>query len=88
MGAPDPHGVWIECHDDGTISAFCEKWFHSNMRTRKARARSILHNMAKGWNCPTCGDPVPTYRRADAVYCSEGCRKRAARIRRVEFVSN
>jgi endogenous inhibitor of DNA gyrase (YacG/DUF329 family) len=26
-----------------------------------------------GWICPHCGDPVPLWRRADAVFCSPGC---------------
>ena len=32
-----------------------------------------------GWTCPECGEPVPMFRRADADYCREACRKRAAR---------
>ena len=37
-----------------------------------------------GWACRQCCAPIPMYRRADARYCCEGCRKLAARRRRAE----
>jgi hypothetical protein len=38
---------------------------------------------AKTWRCLWCRDDLQAWRRADAQYCCEGCRKRAARARRV-----
>lgn len=50
---------------------------------RMARAKRVLRNLAaNGWACAWCGGPVPEFRRADARYCCEGCRKRGARGRR------
>lgn len=37
-------------------------------------ARKVLFN---NWTCLHCGDPVPLWRRADAGYCTAGCKKRA-----------
>jgi hypothetical protein len=47
------------------------------------RAKRILRNLQwGGWLCQWCREPVPLWRRADARFCCEGCRKRAARQRR------
>lgn len=44
----------------------------------------MMRNLRRnGWCCEWCGGPVPEFRRADARYCREGCRKRAARARRI-----
>lgn len=55
-----------------------------NMRHRIDRAKRVLKRLQRGWLCHWCGDPVPIYRRADARYCCQGCRKRAARERRLD----
>ena len=55
-----------------------------NPRHRLDRAKRIFRKLAswRGWACRWCGGQVPLFRRADAIYCSESCRKRAAQKRR------
>lgn len=82
MPAPDPHG--INMGDNGPLSLLVERWACGNHRHRMDRAKRILANLTRAnWCCPECGDYVPLFRRADAVYCREGCRKRAQRRRRL-----
>lgn len=81
MPAPDPDG--IEPGWDSPLSVMVYHWPCQSRKHRNARARRILQNLRRGgWCCLECGDPVPFMRRADAVYCREGCRKRAARARK------
>ena len=83
MPAPDPHGVSIGWGWPDSITVDMELWGCGNRRTRKRRAVAILGNLRHGgWCCRWCTEPVPLFRRADAVYCSAGCRKRHARARR------
>ncbi|WP_405403614.1 hypothetical protein [Paracoccus sp. Ld10] len=82
MPAPDPHGITIEVQGNGW-SLLIETFLLLGRTQRKARARRILANLHRdGWACRNCGGPVPEYRRADARYCCEGCRKRVSRNRR------
>lgn len=91
MPAPDPHGLEYDEHPDGRPIIRAEVWpssgwFPGNPRHRNARAKAVLVNILRGgWLCPICGDPVPTHKRADARYCREACRKKAARARRQEL---
>lgn len=81
MPAPDPSGVTIEHHAQG-YSVLIETFMLSGRTQRLARARRIGQNLRRdGWSCLWCAKPVPAFRRADARYCCEGCRKRAARGR-------
>jgi hypothetical protein len=88
MPGPDPFGLIYDETPEGRPIVVAEMWtcrlppYTGNRRTRLARARAVLSNLVRdGWLCPVCGEPVPIYRRADAVYCSTGCRKRASRER-------
>lgn len=88
MPGPDPHGLIYSEDAQGRPVIVVEVWtsrlppFSGCRRTRLARARAVLaHLQRDGWTCPQCGDPVPLWRRADAVYCSTGCRKRTMRRR-------
>ncbi|HPD91072.1 MAG: hypothetical protein H6900_00695 [Rhodobacter sp.] len=88
MPAPDPTGLSYYETSDGRPFVSAEIWpstglFAGNRRHRLARLKAVtLKVRFDNWTCPTCGEPVPLWRRADAVYCSTGCRKRAARYRR------
>ncbi len=85
MPAPDPHGLYIEEYDDGGFSIICELWWHGNRANRIRRMRSIADNIRwGGWLCAHCRKPIPIFRRSDALYCRERCRKAAARLRRHE----
>jgi hypothetical protein len=89
MPAPDPHALTYDETPSGHPRVIAEVWpssglFAGNRRHRLKRQRAVLLNLQRGgWCCPWCGDHVPLYRRADAVYCREACRKRAAKARRV-----
>ena len=83
MPAPDPWAISIE-QSPGGWSVHYDTFLLSGRTQRRARAKRILSNLRRnGWCCAWCGGPVPEFRRADARYCSEGCRKRAARARRI-----
>ena len=89
MPAPDPHAIWYDENPDGSpritgeVWASSHPWWPGNPRHRKARVNAVARNIARGgWLCAWCLDPVPIHRRADARFCCEGCRKRAARERR------
>ncbi len=82
MPAPDPRGIGIEEYEGGGFSVICELWWHGNRATRTKRMLRIAENIRRdGWRCEHCGDPIPLYRRADARYCRERCRKAAGRNR-------
>ncbi|TDL88024.1 hypothetical protein [Meridianimarinicoccus aquatilis] len=85
MPGPDPHELWIENHEPPYRVCHQAYFWTGNNGNRQARAVTILRRLARhDWYCRWCGDPLPDWRRADARYCCEGCRKRAARNRRVE----
>jgi hypothetical protein len=89
MPEPDPYGIEIGPNYPGQISVLV---YHSvaaafygggNKRHRIQRAKRILSNLrCGGWCCIWCREPVLLSKRADAKFCSDGCRKRAARDRR------
>lgn len=90
MPGPDPFALTYNETPDGRPIVTAETdptsgpFATGNRRHRLARMRAVLRNLtANGWTCPECGDPVPIWRRADAVYCREACRKRARRKRAV-----
>jgi len=84
MPAPVPDAVWIETDENGGVTVCYEKPFWGGKpRDRKKRAIAMLRKEARGrWRCDWCREPIPTFRRVDARFCGEGCRKRAARQRR------
>ena len=89
MPAPDPFGLSYDETPSGQPLVTAEVWpssglFASNRRNRLKRLRAVYRLVRRdGWLCLWCKDPVPIYRRADACYCCEGCRKHAARARKV-----
>lgn len=88
MPAPDPDGLSYDETADGRPRVLAEIWassgyFPGNPRNRLKRQKAVLRNLYRGgWCCLCCGGHVPLFRRADAVYCREACRKRAAKARR------
>jgi hypothetical protein len=88
MPTPDPNGLDIEEDDDGRLTITAEIWPHGNRRHRIARMTAVTRRLRwEGWRCRECNKPVPLYKRADARFCSEQCRKLAARRRRAERLS-
>lgn len=83
MPGPDPEGLDLEELENGGFRIYAEVWEHGNKRHRIARMLAVSRNMrAGGWRCWGCGEQVPLYKRADARFCSEPCRKNAGRRRR------
>jgi hypothetical protein len=83
MPHPDPNGLDIEENDDGTFRITAETWAHGNRRHRIARMLAVARNLRHGgWTCCGCGTKIALYKRADARFCGEQCRKAAARRRR------
>lgn len=90
MPGPDRNGLYYSEAPSGQWCVNAEVWpnsglFAGNRRNRLKRLRAVDLNIKQGgWLCLWCNEPVPIYRRADACYCCEGCRKRASRARKVE----
>lgn len=89
MPGPDPEGLTVTHDEPGRVSVMAHTWpwcpvfGGGNVRNRVARAKAVLRNLvANRWRCEWCQGPVPVWRRADARFCCEGCRKRAARAHR------
>lgn len=89
MPGPEPGTVWIEEQEGGFVAmAECYFWT-GNLGNRIKRAKAMLRRVKSGtWVCRWCGDELPDYLRVDAQYCSEGCRKLAARQRRNNRLTN
>lgn len=78
MPGPDPKALFIEEADSGRRLMCFELWGRSGRAQREARAARVQRNLLRdGWACALCGGPVPYWRRADAIYCSAGCKQRA-----------
>lgn len=83
MPGPDPHALWIEEGAARPTVTYEPYFWTGNGGNRKTRAIAILRRLARGtWRCRWCGETLPDYLRADALYCNERCRKRVARWRR------
>jgi len=84
MPGPDANTIWIERTYQGYHAQF-DKYFRTgNDANRKARVIAIGKRMIQGtWRCQRCGDDLSQNKRADARFCSEGCRKKSARERRM-----
>lgn len=83
MPGPDPARLWIEETDTGFRVCWQAYDWTGNNGNRRKRAMAILRRLRWGtWCCRWCGDDLPDYLRADALFCGESCRKRTARQRR------
>jgi len=82
MPAPDPDAIDLGDGWPDRVSVLASMFMAGNRKARKARTLAIFRKLQwGGWNCRWCGDPVPLFKRAEAAFCCEGCRKRAARRR-------
>jgi len=84
MPGPDPDSLWIEEDADRPTVTFQAYFWTGNNGNRRKRAVAMLRRLAHGdWKCRWCSDALPDWRRVDARYCGESCRKKAARWRRL-----
>ncbi len=83
MPGPDPHSIRFEPALGGSVLTYYRYFGTGKAGNRKKRVAMIGERLSRGdWNCRWCLDPMPIWRRVDALYCREGCRKRAARSRK------
>lgn len=83
MPAPCPFAIWIEPMHEGSLITFENYKGYKSAPHRRQRVNTIGKRLAAGdWVCRWCGDPIAILRRADTLYCRDGCRKKAARKRR------
>lgn len=83
MPGPDPERLWTEETDTGFRVCWQAYDWTGNNGNRRKRAMAILRRLNRGtWRCRWCSDDLPDHVRADALYCRESCRKKAARDRR------
>ena len=82
---PTPHSIFIEPMFGGTLITF-ENYLGLNRSPhRLARAETIAVRIAKNtWKCASCSSSLPIWKRADAIYCGESCRKKDAYQRRIQ----
>jgi hypothetical protein len=81
MPGPDPHALWIESDEPPYRVCHQAYFWTGNNGNRKKRAIAMLRRLARhDWKCRWCGDPLPDWRRVDARYCREGCRKKAVPV--------
>lgn len=85
MPGPDPDALWIEEDAERPTVSYQAYLWTGNNGNRLKRAEAMVRRLALGtWVCRECGEALPDWRRVDARYCGESCRKRAARYRRRE----
>lgn len=83
MPAPDPFAINVEKTPDGWHVTYERYLWSRSDGNRKARVMGLLRRLVgKSWRCNWCGDDLPVYKRRDALYCNERCRKLAAIRRR------
>lgn len=84
MPGPDPDGLYFEVYEGRWIVSYFPYFWSGNEGHRKARAIALLRRKVRGdWRCGWCWKELPIWRRVDARFCGEGCRKKAARERRL-----
>lgn len=84
MPEPNPHSVWIEREDGSTTLSYLRfNFFTGRIADHEPRAKKLAQRIIEGsWVCRWCSCELQHWRRSDAHYCSEHCRKKAARSRR------
>ncbi|MEX0349847.1 MAG: hypothetical protein AB3N15_10535 [Paracoccaceae bacterium] len=78
----DRADIWIEYMDGPNVRMGCAIYSWQNSTRINERAAALGKKYSQGWYCAYCGNLMPEWKRIDAKYCKEGCRKMAARIRR------
>ena len=84
MPGPGPDTLWIDDTEPQRLRVtFTNDLWAGNGGNRQASVIAILMRLRRrDWFCRWRGDPLQDHRRANAKYCREGCRKRAARRRK------
>ncbi len=75
--------IWLEHYDPPHVRLTFTHFPWQNQTRIAQRASKMARNYSRGWHCLYCGNLMPEWKRVDAKYCKEGCRKMAARKRRL-----
>ena len=75
--------IWLEVCDPPNVRITYGHYPWQNKTQIGRRVDRLCQKYARGWHCKYCGDLMPVWKRTDAEYCKESCRKLAARKRRV-----
>ncbi|MCR9140133.1 MAG: hypothetical protein NXI27_29380 [Alphaproteobacteria bacterium] len=76
--------IWIEDLDPPQVRVTWSVYSWQNPIHVRRRAEKLARKYVRGWHCEGCNEVMPVWKRVDATYCSETCRKRAARQRRAQ----
>jgi hypothetical protein len=80
--------IWIDELDPPYCRVSWSYFPYQNPTRVRHKAEALMRLYAAGQHrCKHCGDLIEPWRRLDARYCCEGCRKAAARRRRSERLS-
>lgn len=74
--------IWIEEINPPHIRMSFSHYSWQNVTQIRRRTIRLARKYTLGWHCSYCGDLMPVWKRVDAAYCKESCRKLAARKRR------
>ena len=76
--------IWIDELNPPHVRLTWSHYPWQNSTHIKRRVDRLAQKYSRGWHCEYCGELMPVWKRVDARYCCESCRKMAARKRRVE----
>mgnify|MGYP006115360327 FL=1 len=83
MPAPAPNTIWVSPIFGGSLITFENYLGQRQSLHRQRRATILVMRISKNtWQCPWCSSRLPMWKRVDAIYCGESCRKKAARGRK------
>lgn len=83
MPGPEAGTIWLERDGKGYTAQMQAYFWTGNKGNRLRRVRAIGRRLIEGsWFCGWCGGELSFDKRADARFCRESCRKKAARQRR------
>ena len=83
MPGPAPHAIWVETMLGGSLVTFENYFGQRQSLHREQRSKALSNRLSKNtWQCRWCSSSLPSWKRVDAYYCRESCRKKAARKRK------
>ncbi len=74
--------IWIEEYDPPYVRMMGTYFSWQNSTHVQRRVGVLAAKYSRGWHCGRCRELMPVWKRVDAKYCTESCRKMDARDRR------
>ena len=82
MPGPAPHSIWFETIYGGSLVTFENYLGQRQSLHREQRAQALSNRLLQNtWKCRWCSSSLPIWKRSDAIYCGESCRKKDAHKR-------